>query len=317
MSDESSTPQNDSMISIGSHSLFVSVTGLPHTNGDPPIVFIPGNGDVATSFAAVERAIKCFATVVLYDRTGLGRSEDAPTPTNPTAVSSAIELHTLLSNAGLTSPVILAAHSYGGIIAREFLHLYPDHVAGMVLIDAASERNRHLFETPNLDLLAVFGGLDYARVTGLRDRSKLTRDEWRTRAIGMARGLKTGQAEATGGIPICKTLEEKKQYLTRPLGSKPLSVVGCNSTGDYRKLFDKAVEAGNGTEEQREAYRQLLEVWVEHEREWQEEQVQLSSNARFVHLPDCGHHVQILRPDVVAEEIRWVREQVLKRAGKL
>jgi len=71
------------------------------------------------------------------------------------------------------------------------------------------------------------------------------------------------------------------------------------------------VEAGNGTEEQREAFRQLLDRWDGIDREIKEEQLQLSSRSRLIHIPECGHHVHLVRPDVVAEEIQWVRDRTL------
>jgi pimeloyl-ACP methyl ester carboxylesterase len=36
-------------------------------------------------------------------------------------------------------PYVLAGHSYGGMITREFAALYPGEVSGMVLLDASSE----------------------------------------------------------------------------------------------------------------------------------------------------------------------------------
>jgi pimeloyl-ACP methyl ester carboxylesterase len=36
-------------------------------------------------------------------------------------------------------PYVLAGHSYGGMITREFAALYPAEVPGMVLVDASSE----------------------------------------------------------------------------------------------------------------------------------------------------------------------------------
>jgi pimeloyl-ACP methyl ester carboxylesterase len=37
------------------------------------------------------------------------------------------------------SPYVLAAHSYGGLIARLYASSHPDEVSGMVLIDALSD----------------------------------------------------------------------------------------------------------------------------------------------------------------------------------
>ena len=50
-------------------------------------------------------------------------------------------LHALLSANGAAGPYVLAAHSYGGQIARLFTitSTHPQAVVGLVLIDARSE----------------------------------------------------------------------------------------------------------------------------------------------------------------------------------
>ncbi|KAF7155889.1 hypothetical protein CNMCM5623_008769 [Aspergillus felis] len=300
------------MVSIGTHRLYLSISGPPRCDPpDPIVVFIAGAGDVASSYCAVERLAASFSPLVLYDRSGLGRSESNPNTANPTATLAATELHTLLTTANIPPPLILAAHSYGSIVAREYLHLYSSDVAGMVLMDASTERSIELFQNPDLDLNAMVGNLKFAEVTGLRAAAQLSREEWRVRAIDIARGMATSQAEAMMREEVCRALAEKEQFKKQALGDRPLSLIGCNGLMDYRRLYEKAVEVGNGTEAQRAAFRELLEKWDGVGREMQEEQLRLSRRSRMVHLPDCGHNVHLIRPEVVAEEIRWVREQIL------
>ncbi|OXV07238.1 hypothetical protein Egran_04998 [Elaphomyces granulatus] len=299
------------MVSIGTHRLFISVSGVHATPGDPMVIFLAGSGDVASSYRAVERLVSAFARVLLYDRSGLGRSEDGPH--RPTPITAATELHQLLERARIVPPLLLVGHSYGGIIAREYLHLYPDEVAGMVLSEASTERQSDYFKIPDVNINAVLGNLNFAQVTGLREDAKLSRGEWRVRAADIARGRATWEAEAAAYVEICKALGEKEQYQKRAMGEKPLSVIRCNSARDYQRIYEKGVEARNGTEEQREAFRQLLNRWDEVDREMKEEQLQLSSRSRLIHVPECGHHVHVVRPDVVAEEIRWVRDRTVER----
>lgn len=205
------------------------------------------------------------ARILLYDRSGLGRSEDRPpNPKQPTAaaVTAAEELHALLTTLHLTLPYILVAHSYGAIVAREFLHLHPASVAGMVLADPASERQHHYFHIPDPNITAVLGDLSFARVTGLRDDAKLSRDEWRLRAADIARGTATpssaGRVEAASFVEVCETLAAKNQLSHHPLGAdKPLSIICCRSVRDYERIYAAGVEAENGTEEERRAFQEL------------------------------------------------------------
>ncbi|OJJ59237.1 hypothetical protein ASPSYDRAFT_58368 [Aspergillus sydowii CBS 593.65] len=330
------------MIAIGTHSLSASISGpVLSSISDPstsdPIVIIPGAGDVASSYVAVERLLRPWTRTLLYDRSGLGRSEKDPDLVNPDpvpptqpgsnpesnshpkyttaparSVKAARELHLLLQKLGLNrNPLILVAHSYGAIVAREFLHLYPDAVAGMVLCDAATERMSDFFTVPDSNISSVFGDLNYARVTGLRGDTVLSDDEWRARARDIFAGSKGAQAEAASFVEVCEKLREKQQLRNRALGDKPLSVIRANSPRDYERIYEKGVQAGNGTGEQRAAFRALLDRWEGIDCELQEEQLGLSSTTRFVRLQDCGHNVHLVRPDVIVEEVRWVRDMGL------
>ena len=51
-------------------------------------------------------------------------------------VEVATDLHTLLERAGEHGPFVLAGHSAGGIYVLNFAHLYPEQVAGVVLLDS-------------------------------------------------------------------------------------------------------------------------------------------------------------------------------------
>ena len=93
-----------------------------------------------------------FTRVCTYDRPGtvatsgedhlVSRSDAIAQPrTTPEAVA---ELHALLQAAAIPGPYVLAAHSWGGFIARLYAATYPDEVIGLVLVDAYSERQETL-----------------------------------------------------------------------------------------------------------------------------------------------------------------------------
>lgn len=269
---------------------------------------IAGAGDVASSYTALVPLVSQESRVLLYDRSGLGHSESGPG--RSTAVNHARELHSLLDAMELKPPLLLVAHSYGAIVAREFLHLYADEIVGMVLADGTTERQCDYFIIPDDNIKAVLGDLKWAQVTGLREDARLSRDEWRVRAIDIARGVAAAQAEAASYVEVCRTLAEKRQFQRQAMGDKPLSVIRCNSARDYERIYIKGVEAGNGTAQQRQAFRDLLNQWDSIDQDLKQEQLKLSSNAKLVHLPDCGHNVHLIRPDVVTKEIQWVLDQL-------
>jgi pimeloyl-ACP methyl ester carboxylesterase len=51
------------------------------------------------------------------------------------------ELHTLLHNAGINGPYVLAGHSLGGFNVRLFVHNYPSETVGLVLVASGSEND--------------------------------------------------------------------------------------------------------------------------------------------------------------------------------
>ncbi|RDW76885.1 alpha/beta fold hydrolase [Aspergillus mulundensis] len=310
------TPTSATVVSIGTHSLSYTVTGPSLDPFDPLVMIFPGAGDVASSYIAVERLLRPFTRTLLYNRSGLGRSTTSPVKADSTAqyqgqaVTAARDLSTLLEHARINTPLILLAHSYGAIVAREFLHLHPERVVGMVLVDASTERASEFFKVPDENIGAVMGTLSYARATGLRSQTVLSADEWRVRAKEIIASLDGAAVEAGSFHEVCETLKCKQQFEKQALGNRPLSVIRANTASDYEAIYEKGVAAGNGTEGQRRAFRELLDRWDGIDGMLQGEQLWLSANTRFVRLEDCGHNVHLVRPDVIAEEVRWVRDRV-------
>jgi len=103
----------------------------------PTVVIEAGARNDSTLWIGFVNKIASFAKVCTYDRAGLGWSDPLPHPM--TFEDRANDLHLLLAAADLTGPFILVGHSYGAYIVRTFARLYPEQVAGMVLIEGAEE----------------------------------------------------------------------------------------------------------------------------------------------------------------------------------
>jgi pimeloyl-ACP methyl ester carboxylesterase len=72
----------------------------------------------------------------LYDRPGRGWSDPVDTSEDGTQVAH--DLHTLLHNAHVPGPYVLAGHSFGGLYVLAYAAHHPADVAGMVLIDSTA-----------------------------------------------------------------------------------------------------------------------------------------------------------------------------------
>jgi pimeloyl-ACP methyl ester carboxylesterase len=123
------------LVDVGGRSLYLSSKGTV----DPSVVFEAGLGDSAAGWAAIEAAVAGFARVCSYDRpnTFAGASDPAPTPR--TVEDIIADLHGLLGAADVPGPYVLVGHSLGGIAARLYASRYPEHVAGLVFVDASHE----------------------------------------------------------------------------------------------------------------------------------------------------------------------------------
>jgi len=301
------------LVSVGSHSLCLYTYGPDRKDGEPAALIIPGLGGTAREWAAGRRMMSSFIRTYLYDRSGYGDSE--PSPERPTSTNIAAEMDLLLRNANIKPPFILIGHSWGGILAREFITLHPESVAGLVLVDANQEHTLERLDWTNPVLWAVTEGLDDQEVIGLTREHKLTREEWRAYEDERKDSKYKEQAAAEvaeyrSSFPI---LGSKSQLHRTPpfLGNTPVSVVKGSSMRDFARRYNAGVEAGNGTEDEREAFDQILLTWEEEDSRLQMESLTLSSRVQLLHAGESGHSVHMTQPEVVAKGVKWVLNQWL------
>lgn len=127
-------------VDIGGRSLRYKCFG----EGTPTVLIEPGGGvSLETVFswnrpigwAVIVPQIAKLTRVCVYDRAGLGRSDLAPVPR--TSLDVAKDLHVLLERARIAPPYVIAGQSFGGMNARMFASLYPQTIAGIVLVDSS------------------------------------------------------------------------------------------------------------------------------------------------------------------------------------
>jgi len=102
----------------------------------PTIVLDAGGGEDASSWDELvpELHAATGATVITYDRAGLGASDGVPGPWD---VESAVDdLEAGLHELGVTDDVVLVSHSQAGEIATWFAQDNPTMLSGAVLVDA-------------------------------------------------------------------------------------------------------------------------------------------------------------------------------------
>lgn len=120
------------LVDVGPYRLHLQCFGT----GTPTVVIEPGGGASAATLGWITPAVARETRVCVYDRAGRGWSDPAAIP--PDGAQVAADLHTLLDNARVPGPYVLAGHSFGGLYVQAFAARYPHQVAGLVLVDSTA-----------------------------------------------------------------------------------------------------------------------------------------------------------------------------------
>ena len=106
---------------------------LEKGSGGPTVLFEAGIAATNLNWFHIQEKVADFTGTASYDRGGLGWSSPSRTARTPGNIAE--ELHSLLQCAQIKPPYILVGHSFGGLVMRRFAVLYPEDVAGVVLVD--------------------------------------------------------------------------------------------------------------------------------------------------------------------------------------
>ena len=225
--DQRDYPPPGRFVDIDGCRLHVQTAGC----GLPSVVLESGLGGMSSGWGWIQPETAKFSRVVSYDRAGLGWS--GPDPFPKTAALAARRLRTVLLHCRVDPPYVLVGHSMGGLFVRVFANLYPDEVAGLVLLDAVRPDQqlrsaaiathmrsgfRLLKAVPLLTLLGYvrLTGLFNAWSKGLPARQAAEADAF----LSAYRHLKTTRDESLAWDTICAEVRG-----TRGLGDTPLAIV--------------------------------------------------------------------------------------------
>lgn len=327
------TTDIDALISVSHHhKLYVSTSGPERAPGSPAVLFFAGGGTPCAAYIRFRRHLSSHARVYFHDRAGygyseLGRGDMSCSRGNEivlTAQQAARELYELLQVLRVGPPYVLVGHSYGCICARAFLALVAREqerggepldsvIAGMVLVEAATELMYDLFEPsiPPPVFFEVTRGVDFGAVTRVRERSGLTEHEW-DHVAAMIRRTAAATDYEDCRISARRLLREQ-QLANQALGDIPLAVVRADFSQEFRMMFEAGESMGNGTEDESLECRAFLGKLRLHDDELRASQLRLSSVNRYITALDHGHSILITGPEVGVDAVLWV----LKRWSEL
>jgi pimeloyl-ACP methyl ester carboxylesterase len=109
----------------------------------PTVMFVAAiGGDHTLVPIAEEMADEAY--VCFYDRPGDGETE--PPEGRRTAAEDAADLHELIALAEIPAPIVLVAHSYGGLVTMVVAAEHPEDISGVVLVDSSHPDQEHRFD---------------------------------------------------------------------------------------------------------------------------------------------------------------------------
>lgn len=101
--------------------------------GALPVVFQSGLGDGKDVWDGVLPEVAKNHRVLVYDRPGYGASQKTTTPRDPCTIAA--QQRALLAQTGVKPPYILVGQGLGGLYQYVYARLYPQDVAGLILLD--------------------------------------------------------------------------------------------------------------------------------------------------------------------------------------
>jgi pimeloyl-ACP methyl ester carboxylesterase len=284
--------------------------------GSPVVVFDSGFSDWAPAWAAVQPRIGNFTRACSYDRAGAGFSEPGPMPRTTERIAR--ELHAALSRGDIGGPYILVGSAFGGDHVRAFADLFPNEVAGLVLVDAdASDvdtpENRKRDDEGNLSYVPILRQCREAIAAG-NVTYALPRPPGRTRRM-CAQGFFRGLPESEFSSGLNATLIEIAQHNLsmwdadisemeevpadeiwlqqhrRTLGNTPVRVLtsGNHAVGHLDRPPEPTIE----------------HLKYEYDRALaQSKWLSLSTDSKQVFVTGSSEYIQFDQPDAVVETLR-------------
>ena len=282
------------LISIGDRNLHLLCMGGP---SDVTVVLEAGGGNSSTTSRSLQREMAKFVRVCAYDRAGFGDSD--PVSHSRTFDEISADLNLLLTNAKIEPPYLLVGESMGGLLVRNYQRLYPDQVAGLVLLDAAEEE--HTFSRRDA-------------LQRMRSTAGITKHLAR---FGIVRAIMT-LAPSSVGVPEDIDPKLKRKIISE--FSRPTHFQAVvDEMGAYFSAAPETQRAGGFGE-----LGDMPLVVVTHgipltgpqaflEKGWaaaQERLAALSSNSKLIVAEESGHAISLDQPELVVDLVQSLVDEI-------
>ncbi len=198
--------------------------------GQPTVVLASGYGMTRDTWKAVADDLSRDFTVFAIDRPGYGGQPDTDRPRDPCTIAT--ETRQALKDAGLPPPYLLVGHSIGGLYQYAFARLYPQDVAGHVLLDPTHPRNWDTIQT-TMPMMAKA----VSTMVALQPRTAL-RQEFRQQTDCLDTLAQRPALRGPGRLLVSRRLREVEKDFAQPLQALQADWVQLAGGVDKRVLWD-------------------------------------------------------------------------------
>jgi pimeloyl-ACP methyl ester carboxylesterase len=136
----------------------------------PVVIFENGMASTFETWNQIPDSISKKATVLLYNRAGLGNSDS--TQTKRTIPNMVEDLNALLKQRDLQGPYLFVAHSMGSYLSRYFALTHPKKVSGILLVDPSPDTMYDEYTEQETQDFLAFGNENF------KNSSQGAKDEW-------------------------------------------------------------------------------------------------------------------------------------------
>jgi pimeloyl-ACP methyl ester carboxylesterase len=269
--------------------------------GSVPVVFTSGLGGAWFDWDSVVPMVAGRATLVRFDRPGLGWSQPSAVP--PSLTGEADRIKRLLEALDLARPAVLVGHSLAGFHVEAFARLYPELTAGIVIVDGSAEpdavpppafsqrvrRMRMIGGALRVTGLGAFVGLAIRRVT---IAATTMHGPDAAEAAQVAATYAAGRPDTAAMVENATYFDVAAQLLElrceKPFPPVPLRVLAAFGASRIERVLLPPSLASR-----------MRDGW----RLRQRELAALCAQGEMVELEDSAHYIPFDRPDAVADAV--------------
>ncbi|MBX2997441.1 MAG: alpha/beta hydrolase [Caldilineaceae bacterium] len=270
-------------------------------NGTPTVILDAGQGGWSSDWAAIMPELSQHSRVCAYDRAGYGWSGSADDERTPQ--QAADDLAGLLTVAQIESPYLLVGFSHAGLANRLFAAQHADEMAGLILVDPATEYDNEILGAEMLQQQR--GAVGLFKSFGLLARLGLIRLLGPEGMAGYAPFIATAAADPKVYYTFVANpqwWDTSVQEFESRLNDANLTLVRAQGQIPNIPLIiiasDTLEVGGNMADSMQAARHERMSLIAAQ-----------STHGEFIVAEDSTHNVLIDRPDVVIQAIRSIQVQ--------